>query len=1034
MCNPPHDHPLTPHPIPPPPTTTPLSRAVSNLSQWIHTEHLTAADQDRHHHHLLELVQGCAGSCKTSYMLYRGLQFGEAACHPDTCRALQLGLSPGQSVNVLLLTKTGSVTAEIEGRLKVALGLPVQSFANHSVLEVSNTTESGVPILFRDSSVQPANSVSISANRSGNCSANHMVLTIANFDAWVHHQLHILHKQHPSVSIPVPEGDQFHQKLKTLSEWVNTVHCDCIYSKTGPSETSVAHYVAVDEYQDIPSPYIRILCAIQQNALRRNQDDANPCSPVRVRFVGDLLQTVSSDALTIQHPLHTVMEYPYAHQHQFHINHRCPRAHITCTNALMRPYQKHYTIQPMQADNTNDMDKPICFPHISVSASNENAYRVATQVTQMIDTFMHHDTDVQPGDIAVIMRKTNDNVVFEHLESMLQPVFQAHVRDTTPGRSYVRHMRTKYPSGRIPLQWTEETATQCVLLSICGDKGKHHKLVIALGLTERSIPLRTTVNKPSELCDQSHLNVLLTRSTKYLCIGFTQTFPSRYLHDCHHDDQRLEQLCYCPWSSSVPSIPHIYKQVIDTIHATSAVPFYSFPKLRPSNYPRTIATKMDDIDPLCVADIASQKTSHIPHIQHIWKSFPTTFQVHTFGTRVPFTRVFRMVLCVRSGAEYTPHVRVDEVLYECLGELCEWMLFRRHHPQSFQRRLMDILNCHSQGYLKYTDDEQVLSRQRDRRDWLSFVMNAQTQTRDTTGTTKNTTLTPCWAVHTAFRSAHQHLSAFFTHAPNHAIPFHQWWTVHLFCKALGMDSIGQNSHHHSYRTYWSRYATLFDVPQPFQHPTLLEQDVTQSIERVHYGVCNNIAQFYRTLCTVPTAPSSSTPSPHHHHPHHLDVAQPSLYLQYSCGLTLQVPSIDKRRLKAYGIQPTHYEWTEGFKCGVIGKCDLYQPDTHHLYELKASHFQNGVTHSWVVQMALYAALLLHYSQRPYASPSQRNDTRVKHLSMINVLEGRQYTYTLEPNAQLEGRMVIGETLRCIGYNEVCVHEVMHQNSWAIQAI
>ena len=66
--------------------------------------------------------------------------------------------------------------------------------------------------------------------------------------------------------------------------------------------------------------------------------------------------------------------------------------------------------------------------------------------------------------------------------------------------------------------------------------------------------------------------------------------------------------------------------------------------------------------------------------------------------------------------------------------------------------------------------------------------------------------------------------------------------------------------------------------------------------------------------------------------------------------------------------------------------------------------------------------------------NDRNDTRVKHLSMINVLEGRQYTYTLEPNAQLEGRMVIGETLRCIGYNEVCVHEVMHQNSWAIQAI
>ncbi len=55
------------------------------------------------------------------------------------------------------------------------------------------------------------------------------------------------------------------------------------------------------------------------------------------------------------------------------------------------------------------------------------------------------------------------------------------------------------------------------------------------------------------------LNVGLTRSTKYLFVGFTSTFPSRYLKQAN---QKLSDYAYVTWDESQNNIPEPYCSII----------------------------------------------------------------------------------------------------------------------------------------------------------------------------------------------------------------------------------------------------------------------------------------------------------------------------------------------------------------------------------------------------------------------------------------------------------------------------------------
>lgn len=1034
-----------------------LTRATHHLAQWLHPEHHAACRDDPCHRHLLEVVQGCAGSCKTSFMLYRALHFAHAACHPDTCA--DVGLPPNVKATLLVLTKTGSVTDEILQRLRVALGgMSHYQQGHHSILEVAHT-ETGVPYLFRDSGGDSGgDNGGDGSDRSGGdggastpqpqqpivYTTPGMHLVIANFDAWVQEQLTRIQHTHPLLVIP--PGDQFQEKLATLAEWVQTYRCDTFYCKgVGGYMGTGAHYVAVDEYQDIPTAYIRVVCDIQANAINATHTThvstastappAPPAPPPRVRFVGDLLQSVFHNGQDGQpHPLDYVRSLPYTQQLAFRVNHRCPQAHLTLANAIMRPYQKLYQHGPMEADNHNVVDKPVCFAHLPIHSSSSAAFEVAQQVAGMVRAFMENDPTLGPGDVSVIMRKTNANVVFEHMTNTLQQTFQSLLGAGGAGGAGgesgasggVRHMKTQYADGHVPLQWAH-TKDQCLLLSVCGDKGRHHKLVIALGVTEGSIPLQTTVNKAAELGDQSHMNVLLTRSTKYLCVGFTHVAPSRYIYDCHQETP-MEELCYCPWrhvglaepDTGPAPIPVVYVRVMEQCRDLCTRALYSFPQMSPSvsskRYPRKTITMMDDPDPLSVTEITTRKTAYIPNVHSVWPSFPSDYQVtESFGSRVSFVDVFRRATRrsrpERVAADTTDttttdttttdttttdtittdtatDTTIDERLYECLGELCELMLLRLHQPAYVVTRLRAFLHLRETGCIYYTDNGKALSHQHDSAStfWLTFLVTIDPATTDP-ATADPTPTRRRWKVPTAFRSVHTHVEALLRATNNRDVPFGTWWNVHLLWKTLAETRLHQPT--------LPQYYGWFDAP---------EEPHAQQEHRVHQQLCTNIDVLYARMRQRAPAPA--------------------LRFQYLCALDDRIDSSDKRRLQQHGVQSHHHEWAHGFHWGVTGRCDVYDTHTQTLYELKASHRQQCAS-TWQTQAGLYAGLLLHHSDVS-RSAQVRTAHRVRTVTVVNMLRGTLYTYPLSETVQREGAGTVGRVLERLGYDSLCVLALRHR--------
>jgi superfamily I DNA/RNA helicase len=89
-------------------------------------------------------------------------------------------------------------------------------------------------------------------------------------------------------------------------------------------------------------------------------------------------------------------------------------------------------------------------------------------------------------------------------------------------------MNTDCDGGHNSLDWNKAKG-KTKLLSIHGDKGRGHKVVFFVGLTEGSIPRDIFIYKSSELIPESLLNVGLSRSTKYLFVGINFEYPSRYI-------------------------------------------------------------------------------------------------------------------------------------------------------------------------------------------------------------------------------------------------------------------------------------------------------------------------------------------------------------------------------------------------------------------------------------------------------------------------------------------------------------------------
>lgn len=105
---------------------------------------------------------------------------------------------------------------------------------------------------------------------------------------------------------------------------------------------------------------------------------------------------------------------------------------------------------------------------------------------------------------------------------------EVEIEEKRADRQFVHVFATETDSHRIAIKWAKSQG-KTALCSIHAMKGRSARCVIAVGMTEGSVPRASRVFEETELVDQSMLNVALTRSTQYLAIGFHTHLPSRYI-------------------------------------------------------------------------------------------------------------------------------------------------------------------------------------------------------------------------------------------------------------------------------------------------------------------------------------------------------------------------------------------------------------------------------------------------------------------------------------------------------------------------
>lgn len=412
----------------------------------------------------------------------------------DTMIRLGLRRFIREDKNLLFLTQIGSVTDEIKKRIEDYIGCEVQKQggSNHYLFRGEKAT-----------------------------------IEISNFDAWIHHQLTDCQVENLS-SI-----GSFHQyKVKLLYEFC--LNRPSLIKGFVLKNGELADEILIDECQDFEEN--KALLLLEMLKLYPN---------VRSVFAGDRMQTLFEHSIRGTHPIDIIYRL---HPSRFHLTtcFRCPRAHLLFTNRILERSLKKYDCQKMRSVSRNDWDKPFLFTHGSVSRIYD-AHQVAQQCIEMLGILCQENSSIQPSDVCFIMRKCNDQKVFEFLKKYLELFWG--IPDS------VIHFSTQQDGFRTPIQW-EKALNKTCLLSIHGDKGKGHKVVFFLGLTQGSIPEECAIHKKRELVFDSLLNVALTRSTQYLFIGFHGARPSQYL--CLPE---IKELAYCSWDQIPDNAPKVYRSI-----------------------------------------------------------------------------------------------------------------------------------------------------------------------------------------------------------------------------------------------------------------------------------------------------------------------------------------------------------------------------------------------------------------------------------------------------------------------------------------
>jgi hypothetical protein len=521
---------------------------------------------------------------------------------------------------VLFLTRVSSVTEEINERLNKQFNVKMKRILGREGRKTNNY-------------IGDTNGIDIG---------------VSNFDAWIDHMMN-------NRSVP---GDDFTaKKTQVFNELRETDQV-----KTTMKNKSHVSLLILDEVQDLqPSDMLVILELAKK--------DKN----LHIIIAGDILQSIfggnNIEERSYPNPMNlfgSIKPKYFMLTKCF----RCPKAHINFNNFLMKDAQKKYSLPAILENNDNESDRPILFAHLPMS-KNTHVFKNAEMICSMIKALMKKDKSIVPGDIAIIMAKTNESSFYETLQYKLKEVYT----ELGMGEA-VHYFKTNGDGYSCTIDW-KLAEGKTVLMSIHADKGRDHKAVFFLGFTERSIPMVHQVFTPEELQAESLANVATTRSTKYLFIGFTFQAASRYLYRIRLD---INPLVYTSWDMD-PNAPDIYKEVIEASNLVYQVknPWpvndeqYQGEELKVSKKPK-LQVK---------SDISKDIERPNDFVKHNWKNFEEI----TFG----------------GSCEIDTPLTEDH--YPLLGQMCELLIIRNLN----KTELKNYLHEFTENRVSFSKNDKLMS-------------------------------------------------------------------------------------------------------------------------------------------------------------------------------------------------------------------------------------------------------------------------------------------------------------------------------------
>lgn len=503
------------------------------------------------------LINGCAGSRKTDTIIKKGINH-----------------IVSNKKNILFLTFVSSVSNEIKNRIEQTLNITIPKIgsSNHYL----STYKSNY-------------------------------IEIANIDAWIHKQITWIETNiinDPKYKTNSDDFDKYInnkiEELKGKKEPINfnsrvllLKNYTDIYKfyNIVLKNDKFTDVILIDEFQDTDAEKVDLIIMLVKN---------NP--NLYCVVAGDILQTIFINNIGCKNFINPINHFKNKlNPTYYEINtcFRCPEPHINFVNYLLGEKYKKYGLDLMISQNKDNINKPVLFGHDCIS-KNYTSYKLALCISNVVIKIIKSDNEIKPDDIAIIMKKSNSNYVFEHIKNILPKLYKKNninnstgvnnnnqmeineINEPNTNYSNLIHFETSGDGYSNSINW-DYAKDKTVLISIHGDKGKGHKVVFFLGLSKKSIPTDYNIGKDFELVDISLLNVALTRSLKYLFVGFTFVSPSIYLNSKH---LLLDNYCYLAWDKTIHTKLSDPKYLIYSL-AIKELNKYWFDELKPhQKYPK----------------------------------------------------------------------------------------------------------------------------------------------------------------------------------------------------------------------------------------------------------------------------------------------------------------------------------------------------------------------------------------------------------------------------------------------------------------